>query len=157
TAARMALETLPGTWSVGPVLMNMNCPEYLRSDERTWQRDVELLAKDFGRRVIVTDRFAVCVDSMLRREAVALARRLGLRTQTHLNEQIREKKLVEQQLYPDAKSYTAVYEHDGLLDCEPILAHCVWMSSDEFACVSRHRRAQIAHCPTSNTLLGSGV
>ncbi|HEY7091474.1 MAG TPA: amidohydrolase family protein [Tepidisphaeraceae bacterium] len=156
-AARTALEVLPGTWFVGPVLMNMNCPEYLRTDERTWARDVELLAKDFGRRVIVTDRFAVAVDSRLRQEAVALARQLGLRMQTHLNEQIREKRFVEHELYPGAGTYTGVYERDGLLDCEPILAHCVRMSGDEFQSVGRHSGAQIAHCPTSNTLLGSGV
>jgi guanine deaminase len=157
-AARAALEMLSGTWSVGPVLMNMNCPEYLRTDELTWQREVEELAREFGRRrVIVTDRFAVAVDSRLRREAVALAKRLGLRMQTHLNEQPAEKRFVEQTLYPDANTYTGVYERDGLLDRDPILAHCVRMSMEEFTCVSRHPGADIAHCPTSNTLLGSGV
>ena len=44
-AARIALEMLPDTWSVGPVLMNMNCPEYLRTDESTWQNEVEALAR----------------------------------------------------------------------------------------------------------------
>ena len=156
-AARIALEILPSTWSVGPVLMNMNCPEYLRTDESTWQTDVDSLTRDFGRRVIVTDRFAVSVDSRLRREAVALARRLGLRMQTHLNEQIVEKRLVEQVLYPDAWTYTDVYDRDGLLDCDPILAHCVRMSMGEFQWVSWKPGSCIAHCPTSNTLLGSGI
>src|SRR5581483_11018464 len=54
-AARIALEILPETWSVGPVLMNVNCPEYLRTDEASWEKEVEVLASDFGRRVIVTD------------------------------------------------------------------------------------------------------
>jgi guanine deaminase len=155
-AARIALEMLPESWSVGPVLMNMNCPEYLRSDDATWQRDVESLARDFGRRVIVTDRFAVSVSTSLRRTAVALAKRLGLRMQTHLNEQIAEKKFVEEKLYPDAGSYTNVYACDGLLKCEPILAHCVRMSPEEFDLV-KTAGGCIAHCPTSNTLLGSGV
>lgn len=156
-AARSALEMLPQSWSVGPVLMNMNCPEYLRTDESTWQQQVESLARDFGRRVIVTDRFAVSVDSNLRRSAVALAKRLGLRMQTHLNEQIAEKQLVERELYPQVGCYTLVYENDGLLDCDPILAHCVRMSPGEFMGVSWRPGACIAHCPTSNTLLGSGV
>jgi guanine deaminase len=156
-AARIALELLPKTWSVGPVLMNQNCPDYLRTDQSTWQRDVEALAKDFGRRVIITDRFAVAVSTELRRGAVALAQKLGLRMQTHLNEQLAEKRLVEQTLYPDAGTYTGLYERDGLLDCDPILAHCVRMSMGEFMCVSWHPGADIAHCPTSNVLLGSGI
>jgi guanine deaminase len=156
-AARIALEMLPKTWSVGPVLMNQNCPEYLRTDESTWQRDLEALAKDFGRRVIVTDRFAVAVSSAMRRSAVQLAHKLGLRMQTHLNEQLPEKRFVEKTLYPDAGTYTGLYERDGLLDCDPILAHCVRMSMGEFMCVSWHPGADIAHCPTSNVLLGSGI
>jgi guanine deaminase len=136
--------------------MNMNCPEYLRTDETTWQGDTEALARDFGRRVIVTDRFAVAVDSNLRLEAAGLASRLNLRMQTHLNEQTREKDSVEHTLYPDAGTYTNVYERDGLLARDAILAHCVWMHPSEWERVAR-RRAAIAHCPTSNTLLGSGV
>jgi cytosine/adenosine deaminase-related metal-dependent hydrolase len=77
--------------------------------------------------------------------------------QTHLNEQQREKDFVEKTLYPDAGTYTDVYDRDGLLDCDPILAHCVRMSPGEFQCVSWHPGTCIAHCPTSNTLLGSGV
>jgi guanine deaminase len=156
-ATRIALEMLPPTWSVGLVLMNIHCPPQLRTDEATLEPDLQELAGDFGRRIIVTDRFAVAVDSRLRRRAVALAERLGLRMQTHLNEQLAEKRFVEQTLYPDAESYTHVYERDGLLDRQPILAHCVRMSDGEFERLGAHRGLAIAHCPTSNTLLGSGV
>ena len=48
-AAQIALKMLPPTWSVGPVLMNQNCPEYLRTNESTWQSAVESLAGEFGR------------------------------------------------------------------------------------------------------------
>ena len=81
------------------------------------ERMVAALVRDlferFGRRVIVTDRFAVAVDSPLRRRAVRIAHELGLRMQTHLNEQVREKRFVEETLYPDAGSYANVYERDG--------------------------------------------
>jgi guanine deaminase len=155
-AARIALRTLPQTWHVGLVMMNMNCPDYLRTDEAHFERDVRSLAEEFGRRFILTDRFAVAVDSPLRQRAVKLAKELGLRMQTHLNEQQREKAFVETKLYP-GRTYTGVYEDDGLLDCDPILAHCIHMSMGEFQCVSWHPGACVAHCPTSNTLLGSGV
>jgi guanine deaminase len=155
-AAARALRDLPATWSVGLVLMNMNCPAYLRTDEVNLERDVESLAREFGRRMIVTDRFAVAVDSPLRRRAVALAEKFGLRMQTHLNEQPREKALVEQTLYPDAASYTDVYARDGLLQRDAIMAHCVHMRDAEFDQLSA-AGAVVAHCPTSNSLLGSGI
>lgn len=155
-ATRIALEQLPDTWSVGLVLMNGRCPQYLRTDEPALAADVAALAHDFGRRLIVTDRFAVSVDTPLRVAGVELARRHGLRMQTHLNEQRAEKQLVEEVLYPEAASYTDVYRRDGLLACDPILAHCIQMRPEEFEMVAASGAA-IAHCPVSNTLLGSGV
>jgi guanine deaminase len=156
-AARIALEILPETWSVGLVLMNQHCPPDLRTDEANLDRDITELAERFGRRLIVTDRFAPVVDSPLRRRAAKLAEKFGLRMQTHLNEQIAEKEFVEKVMYPNAGTYTDVYRTDGLLAREPILAHCIRMSDAEFAMVAAAPGALIAHCPTSNMLLGSGV
>jgi guanine deaminase len=154
-ATRRALELLPASWSVGLVMMNQNCPAYLRTDDAHFVRDAEQLARDFGQRYIVTDRFAVAVDAPLRHRGVDVARRFGLRMQTHLNEQRGEKRFVEEKLYPGL-SYTGVYERDGLLQQRAILAHCVHMTDAELAVVQRHG-AVIAHCPTSNTLLSSGI
>jgi guanine deaminase len=155
-ATELALSELPSSWSVGLVLMNQNCPADLRSDEKTLEQDVHRLATRFGKRLIMTDRFAVAVNSPLRRRGAALAERYGLRTQTHLNEQVGEKRFVEQTLYPNAASYTDVYLQDGLLDHQCIVAHCIHMTRPEWEIVADHG-ATIAHCPTSNLLLGSGV
>jgi guanine deaminase len=155
-ATEVALSVLPPAWGVGLVLMNQNCPDYLRTDEPAVEANYERLAARFGRRLIVTDRFAVAVDTPLRRRAAALAGRLGLRTQTHLNEQVPEKAFVERTLYPDIGSYTDVYRRDGLLDHACILAHCIQMTPPEWAAV-RDTGSVIAHCPSSNLLLGSGV
>ena len=154
-ATEIALETLPASWSVGLVLMNQNCPENLRTDEANLEGDYSRLASRFGRRAIVTDRFAVAVSTPLRRRAAELARRLGLRTQTHLNEQTGEKEMVEGRLYPDAASYTDVYRRDGLLDHQCILAHCIHTRPDEWSIV-RDTQSAIAHCPSSNYRLSSG-
>ncbi|MGB7156850.1 MAG: amidohydrolase family protein [Tepidisphaeraceae bacterium] len=155
-AAGVALERLPKAWSVGLVLMNQNCPPALCTDEAALDAAVKELAEDFGNRFIVTDRFAVAVSTPLRKRAVALAAKHGLRMQTHLNEQLREKQLVETTLYPEYANYTDVYRRDGLLDRDPILAHCVRMSDEEFDVIAE-KRSCVAHCPTSNTLLGSGI
>lgn len=155
-ATRIALEQLPDPWHVGLVLMNQNCPEFLRTNEMAVEEDIRGLAARFGRRLIVTDRFAVAVNSALRRRASALARQLNLRMQTHLDEQLREKELVEKSIYPHAASYTHVYEADGLLQREAILAHCIHLHDREWELLA-NRGAAVAHCPVSNTLLGSGV
>ena len=155
-AAALALQGLPAAWSVGLVLMNQNCPANLRTDEAHLERDVERLAAAYGRRLIVTDRFAVSVDTPLRRRGAALAGRFGLRMQTHLNEQRAEKALVETTLYPGYGSYTDVYNRDGLLDHDAILAHCLQMRPAEWEILA-DKGATVAHCPTSNTLLGSGT
>lgn len=155
-ATEAALSILPREWSVGLVLMNQNCPEDLRSDEGTVDADVQRLATRFGKRLIVTDRFAVAVSTPLRKRAATLASRHGLRTQTHLNEQVAEKELIERTLYPTAASYTDVYLQDGLLDHDCIAAHCIQMTDAEWSILA-DRGVTIAHCPTSNLLLGSGV
>jgi guanine deaminase len=155
-AAEIALQILPPQWSVGMVLMNQNCPEDLRTDEANLDVDTQRLATRFGRRAIVTDRFAVSVSSPLRRRASKLAEKFSLRTQTHLNEQSAEKKFVEEDLYPDIGSYTDVYLRDGLFDHHCIVAHCIHMRPLEWEIVSSSGCA-VAHCPTSNLLLGSGL
>ncbi|MDQ3440778.1 MAG: amidohydrolase family protein [Planctomycetota bacterium] len=155
-AVRIALERLPKEWSVGLVLMNQNCPPTLCTDVTELYGAVEALARDFGTRFILTDRFAVAVDAELRTRAVTLAQNYGLRMQTHLNEQLGEKWLVEHKLCPGYANYTDVYLRDGLLDCDAILAHCVRMCGTEFDVIAG-KRASVAHCPTSNTLLGSGI
>src|SRR6185369_13804641 len=70
--------------------------------------------------------------------------------------QLAEKNFVEKTLYPECESYTEVYRRDGLLDGRAILAHCIHMTPRELDLVSTSRSV-IAHCPTSNTLLGSGI
>jgi guanine deaminase len=156
-AAEMALDKLSPLWSIGPVLMEMNCPEYLRTDRaKVNDAYVKNLAERFGRRFILTDRFAVAVGSDLRQWAARMSSDFGLRMQTHLNEQIREKEFVEKKLYTHYASYTDVYYRDGLLDHDAILAHCVHMTDAEINLVAR-AEAVIAHCPTSNTLLCSGI
>jgi guanine deaminase len=156
-ATHLALQKLYPLWRVGLVLMEMNCPENLRLDLQQAERDMRYIAESFGERTIVTDRFAVAVGSDMRRMAAKLAERFSLRTQTHLNEQLREKAYVEKYLYPKAGSYTEVYLKDGLLDREgAILAHCIHNSDSELAIIAQ-QHAAVAHCPTSNTLLCSGV
>ncbi|MGN6507682.1 MAG: hypothetical protein ACTHM6_19155, partial [Tepidisphaeraceae bacterium] len=106
-AAFDSLHRLSPLWHGGLVLMDQNCPPRLRNNSYV-QPDLRNLAESLGRRLVVTDRFAVATSAPLRQYGAAIAREFGLMTQTHLNEQREEKKFVEQTLYPDADSYTQV-------------------------------------------------
>ena len=154
-AAFDTMARLHPLWHGGMVLMDRHCPPGLRSGPYV-QSDLRNLAESLGRRLVVTDRFAIATSSALRQYGASIAREFDLMTQTHLNEQLAEKRLVEEELYADAESYTHVYLRDGLLDTRAILAHCLHMTPPEWA-ILQSRRAVVAHCPTSNALLGSGV
>ncbi len=154
-ATEVALSMLPESWSVGLVLMNQNCPQDLRrradargghqtSGNSVWPPPDRHRSLRGGGELPPAPR------------ASALAGEYGLRTQTHLNEQSSEKTLVENVLYPGCANYTDIYRADGLLDHRCILAHCIHMTDDEWR-IARDSGSVIAHCPTSNTLLGSGI
>ena len=60
------------------------------------------------------------------------------------------------ELFPDARSYLDVYARHGLIGARSVLAHGVWFDADDRALLGR-AGAQIAHCPSSNLFLGSGL
>ncbi|KAJ5172450.1 hypothetical protein N7492_005043 [Penicillium capsulatum] len=78
-----------------------------------------------------------------------------LHIQTHISETSDEVDLVHK-LFPDAASYADVYDKAHLLTSRTILAHGVHLSHDERTLI-RKRGAKVAHCPASNSALGSGL
>ena len=137
--------------------MNQNCPPDLRTDEATLEADVERLAKRFGRRLIVTDRFAVAVDSPLRRRGAALAERLrpadadapqraAGREGVRRDDALPGRGELHRRLPPRraARPRSA---------SSPTASTCATTSGRSSATPA----SVVAHCPTSNLLLGSGV
>ena len=103
---------------------------------------------------IITPRFALsCLPTTLTALAT-LAQQEALPIQTHISENAAEIALVAE-LFPRADSYAAVYDSAGLLTERTILAHAVHLTEAERALVSQ-RKAKVAHCPASNSALGSG-
>jgi guanine deaminase len=78
-----------------------------------------------------------------------------LTLQTHIAENRDEVAFVTS-LFPERKDFLDIYDHYGLVRRRTVLGHCVWFSDTEFARV-HERDASIAHCPTSNLFLGSGL
>ncbi|KAJ5386787.1 hypothetical protein N7509_009328 [Penicillium cosmopolitanum] len=106
---------------------------------------------------IVTPRFAPSCSnhSLTGLGDLAASYSPPLRIQTHISENNDEVALV-QQLFPDSTSYANVYDTHGLLTNRTILAHGVHLTKDEMTLI-RERGSKVAHCPASNSALGSGL
>lgn len=144
----------------GKVLMNRFAPEGLMDDVDQAERDcVDLIDRWHGQgrqAFAVTVRFAPTSTP----EQLAMAGRLcqthaGTYMQTHVAENRDEVRWVSE-LFPDARSYLDVYDRDGLIGPRAVLAHGIWLDERDRA-VLREHGAQIAHSPSSNLFLGSGL
>ena len=58
--------------------------------------------------------------------------------------------------FPQRRDYLDVYAHYGLIGRRAVLAHGVHFGESEF-CRCHESGTALAHCPTSNTFLGSGL
>ncbi|TDP82210.1 guanine deaminase [Aquabacterium commune] len=153
----------------GKVLMDRFAPEGLlddAADVTVAERDcADLIARWHGRGRLayaVTVRFAATSTPA----QLAMAGRLchrhagqpgapGVFMQTHVAENRAEVDWV-MSLFPEARSYLGVYERAGLLGPRAVLAHGIWLDAEDRAVLRAHG-AQIAHCPSSNLFLGSGL
>ncbi|OLB13363.1 MAG: guanine deaminase [Gammaproteobacteria bacterium 13_2_20CM_66_19] len=146
--------------AAGKVLMDRNCPQYLRDTPETGERATrELLAAWHGRERLlyaITPRFAPTSSDAQLASAGRLATDYpDALIQTHVAENLDEVAWVKR-LFPEARSYLDVYDRYGLLRERAIYAHCI-----HFDEVDRARMAQsgaaAAFCPSSNLRLGSGL
>ncbi len=103
----------------------------------------------------VTPRFAVSCSAELLRESAALARRAGTWWQTHVSEDT-EEILEVARLFPGARDYVDVYDRAGGLGPRTILAHAIHLSDAELARLVE-TDTRVAHCPSSNLFLASGI
>lgn len=144
----------------GKVLMDRHAPDGLRDDVEGARADCEaLIARWHGQArnaFAVTVRFAATST----REQLAMAgdllrRHEGLYMQTHVAENTDEVKWIAE-LFPEARSYLDVYARHGLLNERAVLAHGIWLDTEDRRLLA-DSGAQIAFCPTSNLFLGSGL
>ena len=103
----------------------------------------------------ITPRFAPsCSDAQLRGAGELAAKYPDVWVQSHVAENHDEIAWVRS-LYPDARSYLAVYEQFGLLRPRSVYAHCIHFDDTDRA-LMRSSGAAAAISPTSNLFLGSG-
>lgn len=144
----------------GKVLMDRNCPDYLRDTASSGERDShELLEKWHGRERLsyaITPRFAVTSSEEQLQSAGRLAQRFpDVLIQTHLAENLAETEWVRQ-LFPRARSYLDVYDCYGLVRDRAVYAHCIHLDHADRTRLAQSGAAA-AFCPSSNLHLGSGL
>ena len=142
----------------GLVVSDRLLPETLwTTPERAFEEGRALASRWHGRgrtRYAVTPRFSLsCTDDLLASCADLLADVDGSWCTTHLNENLLEIDGVGRLF--DGCSYVESYDRHGLVSPRSVLAHNVHPTDGELDVLAA-RGATVAHCPTSNSALGSG-
>ena len=105
---------------------------------------------------IITPRFVpTCTGELMKGLSEIQNKRPSTLIQSHVSENIGEIEWVKS-LHPDLPNYCGVYKEFGLLGPNTILAHGVHLTDDEIKMLNE-TGASIAHCPSSNFQLFSGV
>jgi len=121
-------------------------------------RSLELLDRWHGRagerlRYCFAPRFAVTCTRRLLEEVGRLSRERGALVHTHASESVAEIEIVERET---GRRNIEYLDDVGLAAPHVVLAHCIWLNDSELEILSR-TRTRVAHCPSSNMKLGSGV
>ena len=119
---------------------------------------MELVDRWHGRhddrlRACLAPRFAPSCTEELLREVGRLSRERDLLIHTHASENEREIAWVRELF---GKGNVEYFEHVGLLSERLCMAHGIWLDDAEREAV-REAGAAIAHCPSSNLKLASGI
>lgn len=146
---------------VGKINMDSNAPDNLleenfdRSayDTFGWLNET---MKRFKRTMpILTPRFIPSCSEELLNELREIKHTYDLPVQSHLSENPGEISFVKE-LRPESKFYGDAYDAYDLFDDKTIMAHCVYSTDDELALI-KNNGVMIAHCPSSNLNLSSGI
>ena len=146
---------------VGKVNMDRNAPDYLREPDAAFAvADTERWLAETAERFentkpILTPRFVPSCTPETMAGLGELKRKWGIPVQSHLDETPEEIAWVRE-LCPDSGSYAAVYDADGLLGPDTVMAHCIYLTEPETELL-KERGVFIAHCPASNMNVRSGI
>ncbi|MGY2701815.1 MULTISPECIES: guanine deaminase [unclassified Nocardioides] len=144
----------------GLVVSDRALPEpLLTTPDRAYEEARALAARWHGEgrtRYAVTPRFSYSTsEATLDACAAVLKDEPGTWFTSHVNENPAEVAAVNA-LFADALHYVGTYDAHGLVTERSVLAHNVHATDDELVLLAG-RDAAVAHCPSSNSALGSGL
>jgi guanine deaminase len=144
----------------GKCLMDRHAPiTLLDSAQRGYDESKTLIARWHGKgRALyaITPRFAISSTPEQMSAAGALWKEHpGTYLQSHVSENRAEVEMARE-VYPNRDGYLDIYDHYGQLGPRAIYGHGIWLTEGELKRMHETGTA-IAHCPTSNMFLGSGL
>jgi guanine deaminase len=144
----------------GKTCMDRNAPDGLRDTAQSAYDDSKRLLEKWhgtGRaQYAITPRFSpTSSPEQLSALGALWAEHPDCLMQTHLSEQVPEIAWV-QELYPQARDYLDTYEMHGLLGARGLYGHAIHLEPREIDRLAE-TGAALAHCPTSNSFIGSGL
>lgn len=144
----------------GKMMMDSHAPQSILDTPQSSYEDSKALIGRWHKKgralYTVSPRFALTSSPEQLELASALFHEYpDVRLQTHLSENKAEIARA-MELYPERSNYTDIYDHYGLLDKRAIYGHAIHMSEGELRRF-HETGATIAHCPTSNFFIGSGL
>jgi guanine deaminase len=132
--------------------------DLLTSPERAYDEGLALAKRWHGAGRIeyaVTPRFSLsCTDALLASCAALMGDVEGMHFTSHLNENLQEIAAVAGLC--GGPHYLDSYDRHGLVGPRSVLAHNVHPTDAELVLLAS-KGASVAHCPTSNASLGSGL
>ncbi|HMG72275.1 MAG TPA: 5'-deoxyadenosine deaminase [Pyrinomonadaceae bacterium] len=147
--------------TVGKCMMDKgdDVPAELHEDtQQSIRESVALIEKWHGRacgrvRCCFAPRFAVSCTAELLREVSELAKKHQVMIHTHSSENKNECEIVEAET---GRRNVAYLDSLGISGAHVVLAHCVHLDTEEMETLAR-TKTNVAHCPSSNLKLGSGL
>ena len=144
----------------GKCLMDRNAPGALRDTAQRGHDDSKALISRWhgkGRAsYAITPRFApTSTPEQMELAGTLWKEHPGTYLQSHVSENRAEVEWAKQ-IFPERDGYLDIYDHYGQLGPRAIHGHGIWLTETELARLHDSGTA-IAHCPTSNMFLGSGL
>ena len=134
-----------------PAVMREDADECIRETGRLIRR--WHMAQNGRLRCAVAPRFVPSCSEALLASARDLARQNGLRLHTHASENLGEIALVEALCHERNVRYL---DRIGYTGEDVVLAHCIWLDDEEKRILA-DTGTHVAHCPSSNTKMSSGI
>lgn len=146
--------------AAGKVLMDRNAPERLcDTPQQGYDDSKALIGRWHGRGrslYAITPRFAgTSTPEQLDAAGSLWREHPDVLVHSHVAENRREIAWTAE-LFPEAKNYLDIYDRHGLIGRRAVLAHGIHLGEDEL-CRCHESGTALAHCPTSNLFLGSGL
>ncbi|OGT45266.1 MAG: guanine deaminase [Gammaproteobacteria bacterium RIFCSPHIGHO2_12_FULL_41_20] len=144
----------------GNTIMDDNSPDYLKlPTKENYDIAKKLIHKWHNKHRLsfcITPRFGLaCSEEMLEMCGSLAKEYPDAYIQTHLGENTHEITAIKQR-FPWSKHYLDVYDHYGLVTDRAVFGHGIHLTELELE-VLKAKKSILAHCPTSNNFLGSGL